>query len=174
MTAEKNDAPPAAAAYKPDSVIVRVEAGRVLTRRAAIVASLAHRGQVDKIGEPYIGHPTRVAEAVCAAVGDGYAVQAAFLHDVVEDTDLTLDDLRDLGFPEEVIMAVMTLTKVKGESFADYYERVKADPLALVVKWHDVADNADPARLALVAPDTRERLRAKYERARDLLTASHA
>lgn len=143
---------------------------RLLTRRAQLVATIAHQGQVDKVGAPYIEHPTRVAEAVCAAVGDGPAVQAAFLHDVVEDTQVTLDDLLVLGFSTEVVRAVDALTKRKGESFADYYERVKSDPLALVVKWHDVADNADPARLALVAPDTQARLRDKYERARAALT----
>jgi hypothetical protein len=69
-----------------------------------------------------------------------------------------------------VVAAVDAISKRKGEAFTAYYERVKADPIALVVKWHDVADNADPARLALVAPDTRDRLREKYERAKALLS----
>lgn len=136
---------------------------------ARTLAMSAHHGQVDKIGEPYIGHPARIAAAVRS---DGYSdeVEAvAWLHDVVEDTPVTLDHLRRYGFTPAVVGAVDAISKRKGEGFEAYYERVKADPIALVVKWHDVADNADPARLAKVAPDTRERLRAKYERAREVL-----
>lgn len=142
---------------------------RPLSNLAYEVAREAHEGQVDKIGEPYIGHPFRVAKA-CEDAGFGDDVTAAaLLHDVVEDTPVTLDDLHAKGFPEVVVSAVDALTKRKGEAFAAYYERVKADPVACAVKWHDVADNADPRRLALVAPDTQDRLRAKYERARALL-----
>lgn len=136
-------------------------------------AASAHQGQVDKIGEPYLGHPKRVARAVYEATGSDEATAVAWLHDVVEDSPVTLDQLRGTGFPERVVEAVDAISKRKGESFADYYERVKANPLALVVKWHDVADNADPRRLAKVAPDTQDRLRAKYERARALLAVSH-
>jgi (p)ppGpp synthase/HD superfamily hydrolase len=141
----------------------------LLSMRAARLAERSHRGQVDKVGKAYIGHPARIAMAVR---DEGYSdeVEAvAWLHDVVEDTAVTLDDLRADDFPERVVEAVDAISKRKGESFADYYERVKANPIALVVKWHDVADNADPKRLALVAPDTQERLRAKYERARSIL-----
>jgi hypothetical protein len=133
------------------------------------VAQSAHIGQVDKIGESYIGHPARVAAAVRSETGNDEATAVAWLHDVVEDCPVTLDDLREYGFTEAVVQAVDAISKRKGESFADYYERVKANPLALVVKWHDVADNADPRRLAKVAPDTRERLRVKYEKAKALL-----
>lgn len=137
---------------------------------ARALATVAHAGQVDKVGEPYIKHPARIAWHIRK---EGYSdeVEAvAWLHDVVEDTPITLSDLRDVyGFAPAVVEAVDAITKRKGEKFEAYYERVKANPVALVVKWHDVADNADPARLAKVAPDTRERLRAKYERARALL-----
>ena len=135
---------------------------------ASAAADLYHRDQVDKIGEPYIGHPRRVA-AACLDAGFGpEVVAAALLHDTVEDTELTLDAIR-LVVPASVADAVDALTKRKGESFAAYYERVKGNEIATAVKWHDVADNADPRRLAKVAPDTRERLRAKYERAREIL-----
>lgn len=140
--------------------------------KARALAAAAHAGQVDKVGEPYIGHPARVVQGVLmSGVTDLNAVAVAWLHDVVEDTDITLDDLRTIGFSHRVVDAVDAITKRKGEAFEDYYERVKANPLALVVKWHDVADNADPARLAKVAPDTQDRLRAKYERARELLAS---
>lgn len=141
-----------------------------LTDKAFEWAASAHSGQVDKIGEPYIGHPRRVSIAVYEATGSDEATAVALLHDVVEDTPVTLDQLRGTGFPERVVEAVDAISKRKGEGFDAYYERVKANDLALVVKWHDVADNADPRRLAKVAPDTQERLRAKYERARAILT----
>lgn len=155
-----------------DSVPATAATWQPRTERAARLARIAHRGQVDKVGEDYIGHPRRVANAVAGAVGDGPAVQVAWLHDVVEDTDVTLYDLRVFGFSPEVIDAVDAVTKRKGEAFADYYERVKANNLAVVVKWFDVADNADPARLARVAPDTQARLREKYERAKAVLSGN--
>lgn len=141
--------------------------------RASEIAREAHAGQLDKVGKAYIGHPARVAKAVRA---EGYSDETeavAWLHDVVEDTAWTLDMLAAEGFSPAVIAAVDAISKRKGEKFEGYYERVKANPMALVVKWHDVADNADPDRLAKVAPDTRERLRAKYERARMLLRAEN-
>lgn len=145
----------------------------LLSARARLTAEHYHRGQVDKIGEPYIGHPARVAKAVREAGYSDEVEAVAWLHDVVEDTEYTLDAVR-LAFGNAVAEAVEAISKRKGESFADYYERVKANPMALVVKWHDVADNADPRRLAKVAPDTQERLRAKYERARVLLGVPNA
>lgn len=156
--------------YGEDECAFRASASRLpdYLTWAMLAAAHYHEGQVDKIGEPYIGHPARVAAAVRDA-GFGHDVQAvAWLHDVVEDTELSLSALR-LAVPASVANAVDAITKRHGEKFADYYERVKANPLALAVKWHDVADNADPRRLAKVAPDTRDRLRAKYERAKALL-----
>lgn len=140
-----------------------------LEARASNVCRAAHEGQVDKVGEPYFGHPYRVARAVKAAGFPEEAVAVAYLHDVVEDTAVTLTTLRALSFPEEVVEAVDAISKRKGEKFEDYYDRVKANDLALAVKWHDVADNSSPERLGQVAPDTQDRLRAKYERARELL-----
>lgn len=147
---------------------------RPLSDRAAALAVKAHEGQADKVGEAYIKHPARVAAAVWEATHSDQATAVAWLHDVVEDTPVTLEELRDLGFPDEVVTAVDAISKRAGEPFRAYYERVKANDLAVVVKWHDVADNADPARLALVAPDTQERLRAKYGRARAMLAAPRA
>lgn len=147
---------------------------RPLTDKAFEWAASAHAGQVDKIGEPYLGHVRRVSEAAWHATQSDEAAAVGLLHDIVEDTHVTLDQLRQTGFPERVVEAVDAMTKRKGESFADYYERVKANDLAVIVKWHDVADNADPRRLAKVAPDTQERLRSKYERARALLSPAPA
>ena len=132
---------------------------------AADVARGAHAGQVDKSGQPYIGHPARVAARVR---GDDFAEAAAWLHDVVEDTDVTLDDLRR-DFPDELVAAVDALTRRRHEEPDDYYARVRRNPLALRVKAADLADNSDAARLAALPPDTQARLRAKYAHAREVL-----
>ena len=136
-----------------------------LMHKAFILASEAHEGQVDKINEPYINHPVRVSNAVWNETKNELAATVALLHDVVEDTEVTLVDLVGLGFPIAVVHAVNCISKRKGESFKKYYDRVKSNPLATIVKWYDVADNADPRRLAKVAPDTRARLKPKYEAA---------
>jgi (p)ppGpp synthase/HD superfamily hydrolase len=138
----------------------------VSVMRARQIAVAAHTGQVDKAGADYITHPERVA----ARVGDDESAQAvAWLHDVVEDTAVSLDDLVVAGMGEQVVAAVAALTHRPGESAESYYARVQADPLALQVKLADLSDNSDPTRLALLDETTRERLEAKYARARQLL-----
>lgn len=135
------------------------------------IATEAHRGQVDKAGAPYIGHPARVAGHAAAAGGDERVVAAAWLHDVVEDTDVTPDDLRAAGVPDDVVAAVLAVSKRPGESLEDYVGRVRADALAVAVKTADLADNTDPARMAQLDEATRRRLTEKYARVRRLLTA---
>lgn len=142
--------------------------GRSVSALAEQLAREAHEGQVDKAGNPYITHPARVAARVA---DDEYAAAAAWLHDVVEDTDVTLSDL-EARFPTEVTDAVDALTRRDGEAPADYYARVRQVPLALQVKLADLEDNSDPARLALLDAATRDRLTAKYARAHAELTAS--
>jgi (p)ppGpp synthase/HD superfamily hydrolase len=132
-----------------------------LVRLAHSVATRAHAGQVDKVGRPYIEHPTAVA--VRLTTDDEQVV--GFLHDVVEDTDITLSELRAMGFTAEQVMAVDAMTKRRGETLAESMARVMADPLAPRVKRADVSHNADPARLATIADEaTRVRLQVKYER----------
>jgi (p)ppGpp synthase/HD superfamily hydrolase len=140
-----------------------------LITTAQAIATAAHRGQVDKAGAPYIGHPTRVAAHAVAAGGDERVVAAAWLHDVLEDTDLTADELLAAGIPADVVAAVVAVSKVAGESTEGYFARVNADPIAVAVKTADLADNTDPQRLALLEDATRERLQTKYARARQLL-----
>ncbi len=125
-------------------------------------AIAAHAGQVDKSGAPYATHPERVAGRL---VGDDLAQAVAWLHDVVEDTTVTLDDLSAAGFPLHVVNGVDAMTRRRGEHSDDYYARVAGDPLALRVKRADIADNTDPARVALLDHPTRVRLAAKYEHA---------
>jgi (p)ppGpp synthase/HD superfamily hydrolase len=133
--------------------------------RAVRIAREAHTGQVDKSGADYIGHPLRVMDAVETAEAKTVAV----LHDVVEDTPVTFDDLRAAGFSEPVIAAVDALTKRKGEPLADSMARVVAIPLARTVKLADIADNSNPTRLALLPVVERVRLQKKYAETRRLL-----
>lgn len=143
-----------------------------LVTTARDIATTAHRGQVDKAGAPYIGHPARVAGHAAAAGGDERVVAAAWLHDVVEDTGVTPDDLCTAGIPDDVVAAVVALSKVPGQSVEDYVAAVNRDPIARAVKVADLADNTDPERLAQLDEDTRERLVAKYARTRSLLAAA--
>lgn len=133
--------------------------------RAADVARRAHAGQVDKVGRPYIEHPGRVAARVSK---DDVLAAIGWLHDVVEDTSVSLADL-EAQFPLEVTAAVDAITRRPGEQPAQYYERVRANPLALQVKAADIADNTDPDRLARLDEPTRVWLTAKYAKARALL-----
>ena len=135
-----------------------------LTKKAILTAYNAHMGQYDRSGLPYIFHPYHLAEQM----DDEYSVCAALLHDVVEDTDLTLDDLRKEGFPEEVIRAVDLLTHRDDAEYFDYVRAISADPVAVKVKLADLAHNSDASRLESISERDRARLE-KYEKARQIL-----
>jgi (p)ppGpp synthase/HD superfamily hydrolase len=125
------------------------------------VARRAHEGQLDKSGRPYIAHPLRVM----GKVRSEHERMAAVLHDVVEDTPVTLADLKAAGCPEEVVAAVAAISKRPGEDQTEYLARVATNPIALAVKRADIADNMSPDRLARLDAATQERLRVKYESA---------
>lgn len=125
------------------------------------VARRAHEGQLDKSGRPYIAHPLRVM----GHLKDEHHRMTAVLHDVVEDTDVTLEDLTAAGCPAEVLAAVAAISKHPGESQTDYLARVKANPMALVVKRADIADNMSEDRMGRLDQATQQRLLAKYEAA---------
>lgn len=132
------------------------------------IARAAHRGQTDKAGGPYIAHPAHVAAQVVAE-GAGQAAQCvAWLHDVVEDTATTLDDLRAAGLSDEVVAAVDAMTRRPDEDYFAYIGRVRANPLATVVKLADLAHNMDLSRLPGIKPRDLER-QEKYRRAVELL-----
>ena len=136
--------------------------------RAAEVARGHHRWQTDKAGKPYFD--AHVVDVHRRVSGRSTAVQAvALLHDVLEDTGCTEDELRR-EFPGHVVAAVVALTHRPGEPLEDYYRRVRADPLALEVKLADIASNSAPARLADLDEATRERLTVKYRAALAALT----
>lgn len=127
----------------------------------------AHEGQVDKAGAPYFEHVAEVARRL-EEHGDE-AVMAGYLHDIVEDTTITLAGLRAQGFPEAVVRAVDAVTRRDGEPYMDLIARAAADPLGRLVKLADNATNSDEVRLALLDSATAARLRRKYELARNVL-----
>lgn len=138
------------------------------------LASRLHAGQVDKAGQPYVGHLRRVAATVYARGGSDAAQIAAALHDAIEDGHVTAEFLAGDGVPGAALHLVALLTKAEGQPYADYLAAIKADPDALLVKLADIADNSDPARLAMLPPDVADRLRHKYAKAMEILMADDA
>lgn len=119
------------------------------------IAVDAHAGQLDNADRPYILH---VLQVVMGARPDLEAMTVAALHDVVEDSPITLAHLRDQGFPESVLEAVDAISRRDGETYEDYIERVVRVPLAVRVKLPDLEHNMDVRRLAHVAPSDAARL----------------
>lgn len=107
------------------------------------IARQAHAGQTDKGGHPYIEHP----RAVAAQLDDPFLKAAALLHDVVEDTDWTVDALGQAGMDPAVIEIVTTLTHRNGESYWDYLRRVRLNPQAVPVKVADLTHNSQIDRI---------------------------
>ena len=127
---------------------------------AIALAVEAHKGQRDKAGQTYILHPLRAMMRLETETERMVAV----LHDVVEDSPWTLERLRALGYPEEVLGALDCLTKREGESYEAFIERVLPHPLARRVKRADLEDNMDVRRLPAVTAKDAERL-ARYRAA---------
>ena len=134
--------------------------------KAFRIALKAHRGQKDKGGKAYIFHPLHVA-----ALSKGRKAKiVALLHDVVEDSEITLDDLRKSGFDAEIVAAVAAITKIKGEAYADYLARVKSNEIARIVKIADLTHNSDLTRLKVITPKDTARAR-RYRKSRKYLQA---
>lgn len=147
---------------------------RDLVNEAREIATKAHQGQLDKTGAPYIGHPARVAGHVAQhAAGEDLEIAraVAWLHDVVEDTRVSLGDLAQ-QFPDEIVAAVDAMTKRADEERDAYYRRVRSNRIARAVKQADLDDNTDPTRTAQLDPATRQRLASKYEHARHVLSGN--
>ena len=138
-----------------------------LTKKALKISFEAHKNQTDKSGMPYVYHPFHIAEQM----DDENSVCVALLHDVVEDTDLTLADLIQAGFPEEVTDALALMTHDDLTPYMDYVERLSHNPIAAKVKLADLAHNSDLTRLDVVREKDRERV-LKYHRAMKLLKAN--
>ena len=135
-----------------------------LTKQAMKLCFEAHKNQKDKSGMPYVFHPFHLAEQMT----DELTTVAALLHDVVEDTDYTFEDLRDMGYPEKVLEALMLLTHDDATPYLAYVERLKENPIARAVKLADLRHNSDLSRLVHVDQKALERVE-KYKKAIALL-----
>lgn len=137
-----------------------------LLERAIALALEAHRGQVDRYGRPYILHPLYLMSQMESLA----EMVTAVLHDVVEDTDYTLEDLQEqLGIGEEIATAVALLTHDKQATpYDEYVSRLKSNPIACRVKLADLRHNMDIRRMDEVRPKDMERLN-KYRRAWEIL-----
>ena len=137
-----------------------------MTIRAMQIAYEAHHGQVDKAGVPYIFHPLHLAETM----EDEISCCVAILHDTVEDTHITLEDLA-AEFPPEVVEAVGLLTHEEGTDYFDYVRRIRSNPIAKNVKLADLAHNSNATRFAGVEIP-KEKIgcfRDKYTKAKAIL-----
>ena len=137
-----------------------------LTNKAMKIAYAAHHGQVDYNGIPYIFHPIHLAEAM----EDEISCCAALLHDVVEDTEVTMEELAK-EFPPEVIEVLKLLTHEEGVHYFDYVRSIKGNPVAVKIKLADLAHNSDQSR-CIGSGLTEEKLaywRQKYAKALDIL-----
>ena len=141
--------------------------GQGTLERAIEIAARTHAGQVDKGGAPYILHPLRVM----LRVAPGAQQIVAVLHDVVEDSDVTFEDLEREGFSAEVINGLRAVTKVEGESYEDFVARAALDPVGKKVKLADLMENSDLSRIAEPSQKDLERVE-KYGRAIRYLMAN--
>jgi (p)ppGpp synthase/HD superfamily hydrolase len=130
------------------------------------LARKAHVGQVDKAGVDYIRHPETVADFVSSDEEKA----AAYLHDTIEDTDVTVETLREAGIPEKVVEAVKVLTHDKSQDYFKYLKLIKANPIARTVKLADLKHNSDLSRLKNITDKDRQRL-SKYNKAIQYLKA---
>lgn len=136
-----------------------------LTGKAMQIAYAAHHGQVDKGGLPYIFHPCHLAEQM----EDEISCCAALLHDVVEDTSVTLEELAK-EFPQEVIEVLRLLTHEESVPYLDYVRAIRANPIAVKIKLADIAHNSDQSRCPNLSPEQLLYFRNKYAAAKAVLT----
>ena len=134
------------------------------TKKALKLCFNAHRDQTDKSGMPYVFHPFHLAEQMDSEE----TVTAALLHDVVEDTDYTVFDLIDMGFPQSVTDALILLTHDESVPYLEYAAKIKTNPIAKTVKLADLKHNSDLSRLDLIDEKALQRVE-KYKQAIALL-----
>lgn len=136
--------------------------------KAIIIATKAHSGQVDKGGHPYILHPL----AVMMNVETNVEKIVAVLHDVLEDTELTLNDLESEGFGYDVLIPLGILTRGKGVSYDDYIKQIAKNNVARNVKIQDIRNNMDLSRIENLSKKDFERNK-KYKKALHFLINSY-
>ena len=135
------------------------------TKKALKLCFEAHKNQLDKSGMPYVFHPFHLAEQMETEE----TVVAALLHDVMEDTDYTAEDLKEMGFDGDVLDALLLLTHQDGVDYMDYVKKIKSNPIARAVKLADLTHNSDLTRLDTVDQKALER-KEKYKKAIEFLT----
>lgn len=134
------------------------------TKKALKLCFEAHKAQLDKSGMPYVFHPFHLAEQM----KDENTTIVALLHDVIEDTDYTFNDLIAMGFDGAIIEAIKLMTHEEGVPYMDYVEKIKSNPIAREVKLADLKHNSDLSRLD--APTEKDKMRVeKYRKAIVLL-----
>lgn len=135
-----------------------------MTKKAMKLCFAAHKDQTDKSGVPYVFHPIHLAEQMDTEE----TVIAALLHDVVEDTAYTVQDIADMGFSQQVIDALVLLTHDEKVPYMEYISRVKENEIARAVKLADLKHNSDLSRLDEISEESLARMK-KYEEAIALL-----
>lgn len=135
-----------------------------LTKEAMKIAYNAHHGQMDKNGIPYIFHPIHLAEQM----NDEETICTALLHDVIEDTDVTFEELELKGFSKSILDALKLLTRDDAEPYMDYITKIKDNQIAKCVKLADLKHNSDLSRLDTVDEKAKKRCE-KYKTAIKLL-----
>lgn len=136
-----------------------------MTKKAMEVLFENQKDQRDKAGLPYVFHPFHVAEQM----EDEVTVTVALLHDLVEDTEVTFQELSEKGFPDEVIQALKVMTKEKTEDYFNYIQRVSRHSIARKVKIKDLEHNMDLSRLERVTEEDFQRAE-KYQKSYQYLT----
>ena len=139
-----------------------------MTKLALKLCFEAHKDQIDKSGMPYVFHPFHLAEQMA----DENTTIVALLHDVVEDTEYTLDDLRKIGFNEDVLSAISLMTHADDVPYMEYVAQIKTNLIAKAVKLADLKHNSDMSRLDRITQKDEERAK-KYRQAIELLENSN-
>ena len=135
-----------------------------LTKTAMRICFDAHKEQTDKSGMPYVFHPFHLAEGMT----DEYTATVALLHDTVEDSDMTIERLREIGIPEVCLEAIDLLTHREGVPYFDYVAEIAKNPIAKAVKIADLTHNSDTSRLDVVDEWALKR-EEKYKKALEFL-----
>lgn len=135
------------------------------TKKAMKLCFEAHKNQTDKSGLPYVFHPFHVAEQM----HDEKTTIVALLHDVIEDTSYTLQDLRAMGFNQEVLDAIALMTHDNNVPYMEYVAKIRENPIARTVKLADLRHNSDLTRMDEITETELKRVE-KYKAAMQLLT----
>lgn len=135
-----------------------------LLDKAILIAAMAHNGQKDKGGSNYILHPLRVMISLDTLEEKIVGI----LHDVIEDTDVTSELLKEEGFPNFIIESIELLTRRKNESYFDYIDRIKKNSIVCKVKLADLNDNLDLSRIKNPTEKDYKRIK-KYKKAKKIL-----